>query len=109
MAKLDSKRPEGNWELGNTGNIFEEQERLLAELEKVSSSLNGNDVVGAIIRFPIADGYALYRVTKEKPLTIQHIPFGDAWSIDSAYIRGLRLVDVKALISRERRLRKIFA
>jgi len=48
-----------------------------------------------VISFPHADGYAFYFVYSEKPLVLQHIPYGDAWRIDPAYIRGLRLVDIR--------------
>lgn len=38
--------------------------------------------VGALCRFPVADGYALYLVSKvgKRISKVEHLPFGDAWS-----------------------------
>lgn len=60
-----------------------------------------NSLEDPIIRFPRADGFALYRVVEwehvesceccgrgGEPL-LQHIPYGDAWHADSNTIRGL--------------------
>lgn len=49
---------------------------------------------GFILDFPVADGYAHYLVVEVKPLTLSHIPHGDAWTIPAAHIRGITLDDV---------------
>ena len=49
-----------------------------------------------IVKFPVADGYALYAVTSEKPLVLRHIPYGDAYQAAAATIRGLTMRDVEA-------------
>lgn len=46
-----------------------------------------------VMTFPVADGKACYLVVKEQPLTLQHIPYGDAWHINTAHMRGLRTAD----------------
>ena len=48
---------------------------------------------GYIMRFPIADGQAMYHVVKENPLTLEWIPYGDAWQIPTAHLRGLNYED----------------
>lgn len=62
-----------------------------------------------IIRFPRADGYALYFVKSVNPLVLQHIPYGDAWTIPDAHIRGLRSSEVQSMLDREKALRELFA
>lgn len=80
-----------------------------AKLEEASSALPDGEVVGALIQFPHADGYAIYRVASAKPLKLQHIPYGDAWHADASTIRGLRLADVQSMVGRSRMLRSMFA
>ena len=76
---------------------YKRQDKLLANLE--SKAVKGV-VVNSVLQFQIADGYALYLVVKEKPLTLDHIPYGDSYEIDDAHIRGLNLSDVKSMIGR---------
>jgi len=94
-----------------TTNWTERMKAEAAELERLletSKSLPAGEIVGAILRFQKGDGYALYRVEKEKPLTLAWIPFGDCWSISDAEMRGLRLDDVRKLVASERRLSALF-
>ena len=51
-------------------------------------------IVDRILQWPIADGYAYYLVTKEKPLTLQWINVGDCWTMPAFAIRGLRVEDL---------------
>lgn len=60
-----------------------------------------NDISEPIIRFPRADGYALYRVVEMEHIEscdccgrggeplLQHIPYGDGYRASSATINGL--------------------
>ena len=66
-------------------------------------------LVGRIIRFPWADGYAQYMVWRTRPLQLIHLELGDAWSIPDAHARGLRLTDVREIVEREDRLTALFA
>ena len=75
-------------------------------MEKVVDEIRNS---GNLITFPVADGYACYEVVSRKPLTIRHIPCGDAWHIHAAHIRGLRLQDVEVQLEREEAYRKLFA
>lgn len=66
-----------------------------------------NEVDDPIIRFQIADGYALYRVVDfeyEEPCEccgrggeplLQHIPYGDAYKARGATIKGLTTEDAR--------------
>ncbi len=62
-----------------------------------------------VVKFPRGDGYAFYLIVSKKPLVLQHIPYGDAWQIDPAHMRGLRLYDIETIQEHERTLDKLFA
>jgi len=81
----------------------------LARLQAISDNLPEGEVVGAVLSWPVADGAAYYVVTKEKPLTLQHLAYGDAWHIQYVLIRGLRKQDVLDQLARQRRFRAAFS
>lgn len=60
------------------------------------------------IKFPVADGQAVYEVRGQKRYTLHHVPVGDAWHISGAHIRGLRKDDIDNLIKSEEFLRQMF-
>ncbi len=106
MAKLIGIA-KGDWEF-NSEDIEESikrQDRLFKELE---SKRREDSVIGSIISFPVADGFAHYFVEKEKPLSLSLIPYGDAYQIPEAHIRGLTLKDVKTMVQRQRKIKKMF-
>ena len=53
------------------------------------------EITGRLLKFPVADGYAVYRIVSVKPLTLAHIDYMDAWSIPGAHLRGITLASVK--------------
>jgi len=61
---------------------------------------------GEIIRFQVADGYAQYVVWKLKPVTLIHLPVGDAWQFP--YANLLTVKDVKQQVQHEKALANIF-
>lgn len=60
------------------------------------------------ISFPVADGSAVYQVVSEKPVVLRHVNIGDGYRIPAAYIRGLGVMDVQALLSAEDILYELF-
>jgi hypothetical protein len=52
------------------------------------------ELVGQLFGHPIADGCAWYLVVKAKPLTLQWVPYMDAWEAPAYVIRGLRTEDL---------------
>lgn len=62
-----------------------------------------------IVRFQIADGYAQYAVLSLNPLQLQHIPYGDAYQIPYAHIRGLTTQDVMDMLERDKKMKELFA
>lgn len=65
-------------------------------------------IKGRIISFPIADGYAHYRVEKLSPLTLRPFMVGDMWEIPDAHMRGLTKADVGRMIEWDDRLSEFF-
>lgn len=92
---------DGSWPEIEQGYI----ERL-AELARQNGT---SDLLGQVIRFPRGDGYAQYLVWKTRPLSLIHLELGDAWAVEEALIRGLRLADVKGMVEQQQRLRAIFS
>ena len=59
-------------------------------------------MAGEIITTGVADGYAYYMVFGEKPLTLIHMPIGDAWRAGAIWERGLRIADARQMPKVER-------
>lgn len=78
--------------------IMKEEDDAVAKLFEVSDKATVEDPVGFILSFGVADGKALYRVEKTKPLTLAHIPYGDGYQIPDAHLRGLRMDEVRQQI-----------
>lgn len=58
-----------------------------------------NALVGKVLHLgPVGDGYAEYMVWNTKPLSLIHLPIGDAWQMPAAYERGLTLAEVKRMV-----------
>ena len=108
MARLDSSGyMASEWEAQpgeSTETWIRRTDKTLAGLERESErvDIDAGEVVGLVLMFPAADGHAVYRVSKASPLTLQHVPFGDAWRVPPAHIRGLRRQDILA-VERARR------
>lgn len=78
-------------------------------LDESEAAMARGQIEGFVLMFPIADGKAFYRVIKEKPLTLQHIPFGDAYEIPAAHIRGLTMVDIKREMKFQKGMKELFS
>ena len=63
--------------------------------------MDKHGIVGKIIKFGVADGYAMYLVMNSKPLQLCHIPFMDGYYAHPVLLRGLRVADVKTMTSRK--------
>lgn len=70
-------------------------------MEEEQAALNDllEDDSESVVKFPRADGYAMYRVVEKEPLLLQHIPYGDAYRIPAAHIRGLRWEDIEGRVN----------
>lgn len=111
MAQLAKTSCPGNWDVmvgGDYNAEFKRTEAMLNELMNKSTQVDPNgDLTGAVLKFQVADSYAWYVVCKDKPLTLQHVPYCDAWGIDAAHLRGIRRQDVVQQLNRDKYWRKI--
>lgn len=117
MAKVFA--PPAGIKAPNFADMFDENGRYSREKDDAltaayldelrAEAIVTHDIVGEVIRFQIADGYAQYMVWSVKPLELIHLPLGDAWSIPEAHARGLRLSDVRDMVEREKRIAALFA
>ena len=111
MAKIfaaPSSIPLPQWDIKKTyeENSAEEKE-YLAKLKDILLKRKPNQkLVGEIIRFPVADGYAEYMVAATTPLELVHIPLGDAWDFQYAHL--LKKKDVEEKIAAQKALDDLF-
>jgi hypothetical protein len=90
MAVLEKKGMAGfNWTEGEDPDVYLKRTgKLVEQLQNKSDSLPDGEVVGALVSFPVADGSAIYVVTKAKPLTVKHVPYGGAAPALTALLGG---------------------
>lgn len=100
MARLDRKPYPGAWHQL-------EGESIDAYLARTRALLN---VIppDQLLDFPVADGRAFYFVKSMKPLVLQHVPYGDAYRIADAHVRGLTVKDVQRQLKAHAAIRALF-
>lgn len=81
-------------------------EAMIEESNKVDLS---KTLVGVILSFPFADGWAHYRVTKDKPIVLEHIPISDAYTLPDWQMRGLNKAEITRRIKNDRSITKLFS
>lgn len=113
-ALVDWRPCPGDW-AWKPGTDFDEYrdrtDALFDKLQEASTKAyesGGDDVTGALISYPVADGKAWYRVIRSSPLVLQHIPFGDAWEVSEDQLRGLTVEDIKRTLEQDYSFRKMF-
>ena len=110
MARLDPYAyPLPPIDYTSFGGAHDPHTKAVDDLIEEAAKLPDHVYKGAIVKFQVADGYAMYLVTSTRPLTLQFIPAWDGYSISDAYIRGLRLDDIKALVDRDRAWQRLVA
>ena len=90
------------------GESVTRQQVGVAALSVALRMASPGELVGEEIRWPRADGYARYLVAKERPLELVHLAVGDAWQVEDALIRGLRLKEVREMVARQHGLSELF-
>lgn len=111
MARLAKKPVEGEWDMRPDEDVdgyLERTEGMLKALTDAAASVPEGGMVGVLLRFQVADGFAMYRVSKASPLTLEHVPYGDAWQIQVAHVRGIRKADVLEQARSARAMARIF-
>lgn len=111
MAQI-AGRLEFKWDWSKQYKRGEQEEAERKWLKQAKESLraaNPGEYVGEVLRWQVADGYACYMVMQEKPLKVVHLDIGDGYAVDPILIRGLRILDVKEMVARERAWEAMFA
>ena len=81
----------------NDFNAYEKQcEQYIETLRKKCIASNTGDLVGEVIRFGVADGYAEYMVYSQRPLELIHINIMDGYQFE--YANLLNVTKVLSLI-----------
>lgn len=81
-------------------------DRFKQDLKEFLLKRKKGKLVGEIVRFPVADGYAEYMVAGLKPVELVHIPTWDAWTYQ--YANLLTAKEIEARIESERELAELF-
>lgn len=93
----------------SAGNIDGQMEHAFSELRERFREEDDHPLVGKVLNFPVADGYARYMVKSVAPkLMLIHLNVLDGYTVHPAMLRGLILTDVMEMCEREDRLRELF-
>ena len=111
MAKIfsaPSSIPLPQWSIKKTRqeNMAEEKAYLSQLKDMLVKRKPTQKLVGEIIKFGVADGYAEYMVASMSPLELVHIPLGDAYEFP--YVQRLTKKDVEDKIKGQKALEELF-
>ena len=96
--------PEFNWQ--DIPQYERDCDKFKQDLKSYLLNRKKGKLVGEIVRFPVADGYAEYMVAGLKPVELVHIPTWDAWNYQYAHL--LTAKEIEARIKSERMLAELF-
>lgn len=103
MARLIRGNPPGDWGIDFKKDVVAEihrTDRLLDALYRRQPKSADASYRGAVLSFGVADGKAFYIVVKDKPLTLMHIPYGDAWTVCRCTMNGIDRQEVEYQLER---------
>lgn len=109
---IDDCFVDGHYDRHLDDKIHAEYLARLAEFVKRSkrntvATHKDGDLIGEVVHFPYADGAAAYMVWNVKPLELVHLAIHDAWQLDEAHERGLRVSDIRQIVERDRAWKKL--
>jgi hypothetical protein len=88
---------------------YEREEAAFLERLADRAKMNGTSpLLGEVVRWQRADGYAQYMVWQTKPLQLIHLDLMDGYTIEPALIRGLRVADIHEKVEQAARMRAFF-
>lgn len=113
MAKLSKTPHPMDWNKRSnetTDEYFARTGKQIETLQKKSAeAMDSCSAVGFLMQFPVADGYAYYVITSTTPLTLQHVPYGDAYQAAPAHLRGIRMSDVARAMASDKFMSQLMA
>lgn len=95
--------PETDWDAEDFDwdENWKQQQKRLGELTDAAKNTPKGSLVGVLVQTGVADGTAIYIVTKESPLTLKHIPYSDGYQMNGYMMKGITKKDL--LQERERK------
>jgi hypothetical protein len=67
---------------------------------------DNSDLIGETVKWVVGDSWAEYLIWSSEPLELIHFGEEEAYQIDDAHMRGLRLSDVREKVELDRKLAK---
>jgi hypothetical protein len=104
LPPAEIKVPDFNWE--NFDDYQKTENKFIDDLKQFCKQRNSGEYIGEVIKFPVADSYALYMVASLSPIELIHLPLMDAWEFQ--YIDRLTAQDIREKIDNEKKLAKFF-
>lgn len=76
----------------------QDEDNYIEKCRAICRENGDHPLLGEVVKWGRADGYAVYMVYNVKPLQLIHLAIGDAYQVEDALIRGLRPSDVEQMI-----------
>lgn len=97
--------PEFDWK--DAKKYQETEDTFIENLRNFVKRRKKGDLIGKVIRFQVADGYAQYMVAGIKPVELIHLPLMDCYQSDFA---DLMTADkIKEMVARDEAMAKLFS
>lgn len=106
MAKLDTTpyfQPYDNADGAYSTFMFHRGNQMHDLDAQTRTHLQKDELVGVLLKWEVADGYANYVIVRTNPLTLQYVDDGCGYKAEPALIRGLNMTDVKAKVAMMKR------
>lgn len=87
-------------------NWARDERKYMTKLREWARMNSKDPNAGDVIKFSVADGYAVYVVLSLKPVKLIHVNLGDGYSFQ--YVDRLTAKDLKARIAAEKALTRLF-
>ena len=97
--------PEFNWK--DQAKYREDENTFLENLANYLKRRKKGDLIGRVIKFPVADGYAMYMVAGIKPVELVHLPLLDGYQCEFAEL--MTAAKVKEMVERDDRMKELFS
>jgi len=104
LVRPPIEAPEVNLSRGDDWRAIEEA--YIADLAAWARKVTPGKIVGEVVRWQRADGYASYMVVSERPLRLMHLDLGDGYMVEASLLRGLTLQDVQGMVDWDRSWRE---
>jgi hypothetical protein len=101
-----SSVPLPKYGIDNVKNWQKEEDDYIDQLRAVLLRRKTGKNIGEVLRFQVADGYAMYMVASTRPLELVHLPLGDCYQFEYAHL--LNAQEVQKKIDAQKALEELF-